>query len=93
VDNELLGMVGAAHAAMPGKAHAWLSILPQGNVIKHEPGGDVSVGGWLGCSTSAFAQQACLLVSYVLYFEDEGERTGERVPAVTMGIGVGVGVP
>jgi hypothetical protein len=96
VDNELLGIVGAANAALPGKAHAWLSFTPSGAVVKHDAEmGPVSVGGWVGCGPSPFAQQACLLVSYVLYFEDEGERTGERVPAgpsVGVGIGVGVGV-
>ena len=94
IDNELYGVVGAVNAAQPGKAHAWLSYAPNGAIIKHdEQAGPVAVGGWVGCGATPFTQQACLLVSYVLYFQDEGERTGERVPAgPSVGIGVGVGV-
>lgn len=92
VDNELLGTVGGVNAAQPGKAHAWLSITPQGTVLKYEGGGAaIGAGQWLGCSASPFATQTCLLVSYLLYFEDEGERTGERAP-VGIGVGIGIGV-
>lgn len=92
VDNELLGTVGAVNAALPGRAHAWLS-MTQGAVVKYQADGSpIGAGQWLGCGATPFTAQTCLLVSYVLYFEDEGERTGEKVP-IGIGIGIGVGGP
>jgi hypothetical protein len=86
LDNELLGTVGSQHAALPGRANAWLSLTDQGVVVKYDDGGYARPEGqWLGCAGSAFAAQACLLVSYVLFFDDEGVRTGEQVPVTSVG--------
>ncbi len=93
-DQELLGTVGAAYAAMPGKANAWLSITPQGEIVKFEPDGTSrSAGHWAGCGVTPYSQQACLLVAYLLFFDDEGVRQKDlRVPQAPVGVGVGVGV-
>lgn len=87
---ELLGVIGSSYAALPGRANAWLAISPQGMVVKYEPdGSQKAVGQWFGCGVTPFSQQACLLVSYLLFFEDEGSAAIEATPA--MGVGVGVG--
>ncbi len=87
-DDELLGVVGALHAALPGQAHAWLSVDLRGVVVRYDEYGQASaVGAWLGCGASPYTAQTCVLVSYLLYFEDEGVRTGERA-----GVGVGATV-
>ncbi len=99
MNEDLRGVVGSQFAALPGKPNAWLSIQPQGAVTKYEPdGGPKPVGAWAGCAVTPFSQQACLLVSYLLFFEEEGEDAlskspGAISPGIGIGVGVGVGVP
>jgi len=51
---------------------------PQGMVVKYEPDGShTPVGQWFGCGVTPFSQQACLLVSYLLFFDDEGSSAME----------------
>ena len=95
---ELRGVVGSSYAALPGTPNAWISIQPQGQVTKYgSDGAPMMAGQWGGCSYSPFSMQACLLVSYLLFFEKEGdkamEQSGMPMPGVGIGIGVGVGVP
>lgn len=87
-EQELLGTVGTSFAAQPGRANAWLSLRPDGMVGKFdERGVEKPVGQWLGCNVTPYSMQACLLVSYLLYFEDEGTRAPELppVPITPMG--------
>lgn len=88
-EQELLGVVGSSYAALPGKANAWLALAPDGRVTKYADDGTSKASGqWLGCSVTPFAQQACLLVSYMLYFDDEGERA-PHLPPVPVGPALG----
>jgi hypothetical protein len=81
-EQQLLGTVGAAFAAQPGKANAWLSLRPDGRVGKFdETGRESPAGQWMGCAVTPYSMQACLLVSYLLYFEDEGV-SGADLPPV-----------
>lgn len=100
-NEELRGIVGSSYAALPGKPNAWLSIQPQGQgqaqLTKYgSDGAPMMAGQWGGCSYTPFSMQACLLVSYLLFFEKEGDKAMEQspgIPGVGIGIGVGVGVP
>ncbi len=97
INEELRGIVGSSYAALPGKPNAWIAIQPQGQVTKYAgDGAPMMAGQWGGCSYSPFSMQACLLVSYLLFFEKEGDKAMEQspgIPGVGIGIGVGVGVP
>ncbi|NUP13540.1 MAG: hypothetical protein HOW73_46480 [Polyangiaceae bacterium] len=87
-EQELLGNVGSSYAAQPGKANAWLALSPDGRVVKFEEGGGQKPSSqWTGCSVTPFSLQACLLVTYLLYFEDEGQRAPDLppVPITPMG--------
>jgi len=95
-NEELRGVVGSSYAALPGKPNAWIALQPQGQVTKYGlDGAPMMAGQWGGCNYSPFSMQACLLVSYLLFFEKEGDKAMEQspgVPGVGIGIGVGVGV-
>lgn len=93
-DQVLLGTIGSSYAALPGKANAWLALGMDGAVMKFDEGGaQKPAGRWFGCAVTPYAQQACLLVSYMLFFDDEGE-VDENVPRVPLSpIGGGVIVP
>lgn len=97
MDEELLGVVGSSYAALPGKANAWIAFNPNGQIVKYEADGTPKVEGqWVGCHVTPFAQQACLLIAYTLFYRDEGremlerERTqsGAMMPAPGLGLGV-----
>lgn len=102
-DEELLGIVGSSYAALPGKANAWLAFNPAGQIVKYEQDGTPKVEGqWVGCQVTPYAQQACLLVAYALFYRDEGkalleQQQQQQLPQGTMmpgaGLGLGVGVP
>lgn len=90
LDEDLLGIVGAMHAALPGKASAWITVTPQGQVIQYDGAqGDVR-GQWSGCGANLFAAHTCVLVTYLLFFRDEGE--GELAPSASMGPSLGTSV-
>jgi len=93
VNEELRGVVGSSFAALPGKANAWLAIQPEGQVTKYERDGAPRLAGqWGGCSYSPFSMQACLLVSYLLFLDKEGDSAAAQPGLPGPGIGVGVGV-
>jgi hypothetical protein len=93
MDEEPLGMVGAAHAALPRSPNAWLSLDPRGVVIQYGVDGTpAAIGQWFGCNGSPFSLQACLLVSHVLHYEAGEARTSGTGPAIGVGLGIGVGV-
>jgi len=62
-----LGNVGVLHASQVDSKHAWLSVMPTGEVLKYDDdGGRSSLGVWIGCHTSYSAHQACTLMSHLL---------------------------
>ncbi len=90
-DETLLGMVGSLNAALPGRANAWLSVTPAGQVTKYDGGNGSNAGQWLGCGASPWTAQACVLASYLLYYRDEGEMLDAQQPAmVTPGFGTSI---
>lgn len=96
--DRLLGVVGSSYAAKPGRASAWLAFTPTGDILKYSIDGTAEAAGrWVGCQVSPYAQHACLLVSYALYWEDEGDEDIDTVGPMTPGygpggVGIGVGV-
>jgi hypothetical protein len=62
-----LGNVGVLHAAKAEEAHAWLSVMPTGEVVQYTDGGTRgTLGVWIGCNQSYTAHQTCTLVSHLL---------------------------
>lgn len=62
-----LGNVGVLHAAQADEKHAWLSVLPSGEVVRYSDEGDKSsLGVWIGCESSYSAHQTCTLISHLL---------------------------
>lgn len=62
-----LGNVGILHAAQPEEQHAWLSVLPTGEVVQYTSDGEKSsLGVWIGCQPTYSAHQTCTLVSHLL---------------------------
>jgi hypothetical protein len=87
-DNTLLGQIGVANAAPPGSASAWLSILPNGQVLFFDSDGERKHGGvWQGCDGPQ--KRTCTLVTHVLAIRRLRQRRSG--PGVTVGVGVGVG--
>jgi hypothetical protein len=90
-DETLLGMVGSMNAALPGRANAWISVTPAGQVIKYDGGQGSDAGHWLGCAQSPWTAQACVLASYLLYYRDEGAELDANQPAMmTPGFGTSI---
>ena len=84
-DNRLLGRVGMTNAAPPGSATAWLSILPNGQVVRFSTDGDRENGGvWRGCNGPQM--RTCTLVTHILLVQSYASR-----PTPSVGIGIGVG--
>ncbi|MFO0551181.1 MAG: hypothetical protein U0271_22515 [Polyangiaceae bacterium] len=74
LNEEQLGIVGSAYAALPGRPNAWLGLDAQGQLTRFSPeGAPMPAGQWIGCGYTPFTQQACLLVSYLFYYDDEGK--------------------
>jgi hypothetical protein len=86
-DDVGMGEVGPISASFPGAAFAWLSIGPQGQVIRYDSdGGTYGDGGWDGCAGPVLP--TCTLVTHLIAL-----REWERRPRVGVGVGVGVAVP
>jgi hypothetical protein len=83
-DDAALGIVGLRNASLPGNTTAWLTVGPQGEVIRYDEDGDRHPeGGWSGCET---APRTCTLVTHLIDLEDMRRR-----PRVGVGIGIGLG--
>lgn len=89
-DDEDLGIVGAARASLPGKDDvAWLGLYPSGELVVYgDEGQRLALGVWLGCHHSPHTAQTCVLISHLLTRE---LRRRSQAPAMTWGVGVGVG--
>lgn len=84
-DGRVMGRIGTTNAALPGVVTAWLSVGPQGEVVRFEDDGErVADGIWTGCGR---AVRACTLTSHIVGLGELREK-----PRVTFGIGIGVGV-
>lgn len=90
-DDEPMGMVGSLHASLPESGNAWISVLPNGQVVRYgEEGERFPFGAWFGCNASPRSQQACTLVSHVLGMRMVRRR---RDDGPSFGFGMGVSVP
>lgn len=86
-DNSLLGRIGVSNAAPPDGAAAWLSILPNGQVVMFDPDGErVGAGVWQGCNGPQ--KRTCTLVTHILALRSY-QRRGASGPSFGVGIGVG----
>jgi len=87
-DDVLLGRVGLTNASPPGRATAWLSMLPDGTAIYFDPDGErSSLGVWRGCAGAGL--RTCTLVTHLVML---GRAQAARRDGVSLGVGVGVGV-
>lgn len=83
-DNTAWGNVGIQSAALPGSVEAWLTLDPQGQVIRYDADGDRHPdGAWAGCGS---ALRTCTAVTHVVSILE-----ARRRPHVGFGIGFGVG--
>ncbi|MBW2525303.1 MAG: hypothetical protein JRI23_14050 [Deltaproteobacteria bacterium] len=89
-DDEDLGVVGTARASLPGSDEvAWLGLYPSGELVVYgDEGQRLALGVWLGCHESPREAQTCVLISHLMARE---LRRRAQAPAVTFGVGVGVG--
>jgi hypothetical protein len=86
-DNQFLGQVGITNASPPFAGQAWLSVLPNGQVVYYSEDGERSLGGvWRGCEGAA--HRACTLVSHLVVLRNYLRRVQS---SVSVGVGVGVG--
>jgi hypothetical protein len=90
-DDVDMGMVGSRHASLPESGFAWITVEPNGQVIRYGSEGQRHpFGAWFGCGRSPRAQQACTLVSHVLGMR---MRRRARDDGPSFGFGMGVTVP
>jgi hypothetical protein len=88
-DDALLGLTGSVHAAPAWQASAWLSVLPDGQIVSYDERGQGElVGRWSGCGGSASSNQACVLATHLLRLRDEGARRAPSPVSPQMGVGV-----
>lgn len=86
-DDRLLGRVGVANSSPPDRDAAWLSILPNGQVVYFDDDGERSSGGvWTGCQGPAL--RACTLVTHLIAIRNYANRAHS---GVSVGVGIGVG--
>lgn len=85
-DDTYLGRVGVANASPPSSEMAWLSVMPDGNVVRFDADGERSSDGkWSGCSGPQM--RACTFVTHLYAL-----REYSRQPRSGVGFGIGVGV-
>ena len=87
-DDAMLGQIGITNASPPSAGQAWLTVMPNGEVIFFDSDGERSYGGvWTGCDGPA--HRACTLVTHLMVLRSYLRRPA---PGVSVGVGVGVGV-
>ena len=85
-DNQHLGRVGVTNAAPPGYAAAWLSIRPDGAVVRFDSDGEQELDGrWHGCNGPQM--RTCTLVTHLL-----AVRYYQNQPRSSVGVGIGIGL-
>lgn len=84
-DDQGLGHVGHANASPPFGSYAWLSVRPDGAVLRFDSDGERSFDGhWEGCQGAAL--RTCTLVTHLFALRNYGRR-----PSTSVGVGVGIG--
>jgi hypothetical protein len=92
-DHRALGVVGALHASPPNEAVAWLTVAPNGEVIRYDAEGDRFPDGvWTGCGDSSRTHQVCTLVTHLFALRARAQERGAGGPPLYFGPGVGVGI-
>jgi len=94
-DDLALGYVGVNNATPPGSGQAWLSLLPDGQVLFFQASGDrIPLGQWTGCNGPS--RRTCTLVTQI--FTERNLRVapsygpyGPYGPRFGVGVGVGIG--
>lgn len=87
-DDRYLGRVGMNNASPPSTATAWLSILPDGNVVFFDEDGERTNGGrWTGCNGPQM--RTCTLVTHLVTLRARGRDSNS---GVGFGVGVGIGI-
>jgi hypothetical protein len=82
----LLGRIGLANASPPGRATAWLSILPDGTAVFFDSEGErSSLGSWQGCDGPKL--RTCTLVTHLVLLQ---RALAARQSSFSVGVGVGV---
>jgi len=90
-DDEPLGMVGSQRASLPDEGFAWITLEPNGRVVRYDEGGlRYPFGAWFGCGQDPRSRQACTLVSHAIGMKIR--RRGQQA-GPSFGIGIGVGIP
>lgn len=78
-----LGYLGDMSASPPGEQLAWLTIAPNGEVLRYDSDGNKFPSGvWTGCEGTKM--RTCLLVTHLLALREEA-----RKPRVGVGVGIG----
>lgn len=81
-----LGTVGLNNASPPFAQQAWLSLKPDGHVVRYDSNGDrADEGAWRGCDGPA--RRTCTLVTQVFAM-----RNYRVAPPNGVSVGVGVGI-
>lgn len=95
--DESLGQVGYLHASLPGNQYAWITLTPQGPVIRYDEAGErYDFGAWIGCGQSPQTLFTCTLVTHLVgrrVIAVANVRSDAMEPSVGVGVGVGVGIP
>ena len=82
----MLGRVGLNNASPPGASLAWLSLLPDGQVLFFDRDGEREPQGvWQGCDGPV--RRTCTLVTHIVALQRETRRSSG--PALGVGLGVG----
>jgi hypothetical protein len=87
-NDRYLGRVGLSNASPPDADVAWLSVMPDGSVVRFDADGQrASDGRWSGCNGPQM--RVCTLVTHLLAVRDYG---GRSRGGVGIGVGVGIGI-
>lgn len=85
-NNRWWGRVGVSNASPPGQDHAWLSVMPNGEVVYFDSDGERTSGGaWRGCGGRAM--RTCTLVTHLLAMQKARSQ-----PHMTFVVSTGVGL-
>jgi len=85
-DDTLLGRVGVTNASPPGRSTAWISILPDGNILFFDSEGErSSMGRWQGCHGPQL--RTCTLVTHLVALNRAIAASRSHV---SVGVGIGV---
>lgn len=85
-----LGEIGSLNASLPGEATAWLTVTPQGTILRYTPEGDrVHLGNWVGeCARSASAHEVCVLITHLVELRARSATGGPPIVFGVTGIAV-----